>query len=184
MSPPVRAQLPAGGRLTVDLAALADNWRQLARLAAPAETGAAVKGDAYGVGLEAAASALWRAGCRSYFVALPAEGVRLRALLPQATIYVLNGLFDGAAAGFVAHRLRPVLGSRAEVDAWAAEALSRNDLDELAAFRCNAPGLPFAHPTVEHFTPLFVTLGAADGAIATPIEGYAFGLSKRSLQVS
>ncbi len=71
-----------------------------------------------------------------------------------------------------------------EFDAWAAEALSRNDLDELAAFRCNAPGLPFAHPTVEHFTPLFVTLGSADGAIATPIEGYAFGLSKRSLQVA
>lgn len=71
-----------------------------------------------------------------------------------------------------------------EFDAWAAEALERGDLDELAAFRCKAPGLPFAHPTVEHFTPLFVTLGAADGAPETVIDGYAFGLSKRSLQVS
>jgi 4,5-DOPA dioxygenase extradiol len=56
--------------------------------------------------------------------------------------------------------------------------------DELTAFQSKAPGLPYAHPTVEHFTPLFVTLGAADGEITTPVEGYAFGLSKRSLQVA
>jgi 4,5-DOPA dioxygenase extradiol len=71
-----------------------------------------------------------------------------------------------------------------EFDAWAAEALARRDLDELAAFRLHAPGMPYSHPTVEHFTPLFVTLGAADGTIETTVEGYAFGLSKRSLQVA
>lgn len=71
-----------------------------------------------------------------------------------------------------------------DFDAWVAEALHRRDLDELAAFRSHAPGMPYAHPTVEHFTPLFVTLGAAGGEIATPITGYGFGLSKRSLQVA
>ena len=47
--------------------------------------------------------------------------------------------------------------------------------------------MPYAHPTVEHYTPLFITLGAAtsmDDPIATTIEGYQFGLAKRSLQVS
>ena len=44
--------------------------------------------------------------------------------------------------------------------------------------------MPYAHPTVEHFTPLFVTLGAADGEIRTPITGYGFGFSKRSLEVA
>ena len=74
-----------------------------------------------------------------------------------------------------------------EFDAWAAEALARGDVDELAAFRSKAPGMPYAHPTVEHFTPLFVTLGAA----ADPeqpgeqrIDGYWMGLAKRSLQVA
>ena len=77
-----------------------------------------------------------------------------------------------------------VPGWSADFDAWAAEAIAQRDVDELAAFRDRAPGMPYSHPTVEHFTPLFVTLGAADGEIATPVEGYAFGLSKRSLQVA
>ena len=48
-----------------------------------------------------------------------------------------------------------------EFDRWAAEALERGDLDELLAFEERAPGMPYAHPTVEHFAPLFVTLGAS-----------------------
>lgn len=72
-----------------------------------------------------------------------------------------------------------------EFDRWAAEALARGDLDTLFAFRDKAPGMPFAHPTVEHFAPLFVTLGAAarpDDAPRTAIEGYFYGLSKRSIE--
>jgi 4,5-DOPA dioxygenase extradiol len=45
----------------------------------------------------------------------------------------------------------------------------------------------YAHPTVEHFTPLFVTLGAGDDIDAAPetlIEGFWMGLSKRSLLVA
>jgi 4,5-DOPA dioxygenase extradiol len=73
-----------------------------------------------------------------------------------------------------------------DFDHWAKEALDRGDLDTLFAFREKAPGMPYAHPTVEHFAPLFVTLGAVarpDDAPAYPIEGYAYGLSKRSLEV-
>ena len=47
--------------------------------------------------------------------------------------------------------------------------------------------MPFAHPTVEHFAPLFVTLGAAakpDDAPKTAIEGYFLGLSKRSFEAA
>ena len=71
-----------------------------------------------------------------------------------------------------------------DFDAWAAQAIAERDLDELAAYRHRAPGMPYAHPTPEHFTPLFVTLGAADGPITTVIEGTAMGLAKRSLQVA
>ena len=72
-----------------------------------------------------------------------------------------------------------------DFDRWATEALDRGDLDSLFDFRAKAPGMPYAHPTVEHLAPLFVTLGAA----ATPddrpdyaIEGFAYGLSKRSFE--
>jgi 4,5-DOPA dioxygenase extradiol len=74
-----------------------------------------------------------------------------------------------------------------DFDAWAADALSRGDVDELARFRSAAPGMPYAHPTVEHFTPLFVTLGAAsdpEAPVATAINGYSMGLSKRSFQAA
>ena len=54
-----------------------------------------------------------------------------------------------------------------DFDAWAWEAISAGDVDALAGFRQSAPGLPYAHPTVEHFTPLFVTLGAAGGDVDT-----------------
>ncbi len=109
----------SGGRLTVDLGALARNWQRLAALAGGAETGAAVKGDAYGIGLEPAARALARAGCRTFFVALPEEGLRLRAALPEAVIYVLNGLAPRAAPHLAGAGLRPVLGSVAEIEDWA-----------------------------------------------------------------
>ena len=109
-----------GGRLTVDLDALADNWAALARLASTAETAAVVKGDAYGIGVEAAAPAIARAGCKTFFVALPSEGVQLRAALPSAVIYVLNGLLEGTAATYAGLDLRPVLSSWDEIEEWAA----------------------------------------------------------------
>ena len=72
-----------------------------------------------------------------------------------------------------------------EFDRWAAEALERGDLDALFDFRNRAPGMPYAHPTVEHFAPLFVTLGASSTPGEAPtftIEGYWYGLAKRSLE--
>ena len=82
----------AGGILTIDLAALVANWRELARRAAPAQCAAVVKADGYGCGLEPVTAALAAAGCETFFVAHPAEGRRARSAAPRATIYVLNGL--------------------------------------------------------------------------------------------
>ena len=74
-----------------------------------------------------------------------------------------------------------------EFDFWAAEALAKGDVETLSAFKTKAPGMPYAHPTVEHFTPLFITLGAAqktDAPVETLIDGYFMGLSKRSILVA
>jgi 4,5-DOPA dioxygenase extradiol len=71
-----------------------------------------------------------------------------------------------------------------EFDLWAAEALDRGDVDALANFK-RAPGARYAHPTTEHFAPLFVALGAAEGPLpVTTITGYWLGLAKRSFQVA
>jgi 4,5-DOPA dioxygenase extradiol len=70
-----------------------------------------------------------------------------------------------------------------EFDAWTAETLARGAVDELADFRRRAPGMPYAHPTIEHFAPMFLTLGASDSpekAPEQPIDGFWMGLSKRS----
>ena len=74
-----------------------------------------------------------------------------------------------------------------DFDAWAKELLAEGDVDGLMDFRAKAPGMPYAHPTVEHFAPLFVTLGAAGDPEAAPdtaIEGYFMGLAKRSFQIA
>ncbi|MCJ2012696.1 alanine racemase [Methylobacterium sp. J-076] len=109
-----------GARLTIDLGALASNWRTLAALAPGAECAAVIKADAYGCGTGRAGPALWRAGCRTFFVAHLSEALAARAALPEAAIYVLNGLPPGAAGAFAAADLRPVLGSLDEVAEWAA----------------------------------------------------------------
>jgi alanine racemase len=123
MAGPSSSAIPeseAGGRLTIDLGALRANWRDLARRAGPAECAAVVKADAYGIGIEAAVPALAGAGCRTFFVALPWEARRVRAVAPGATIYVLGGLTEGAEPALHDCNLRPVLGSLPEIGRWAA----------------------------------------------------------------
>jgi len=71
----------------------------------------------------------------------------------------------------------------AAFDAWALEAIQRGDLDTLANFRTLAPGMPYTHPTADHFLPLFMALGAGDGRtgkLVDGVDGYAVGFSRRS----
>lgn len=87
----------AGGTLTVDLGAVAANYGTLQKAAPKAEVAAVVKANAYGTGMGPVARRLAAAGCRTFFVADAREGATLRKALakalPEATIYVLNGLF-------------------------------------------------------------------------------------------
>lgn len=112
--------LEAAGRLTIDLAALADNWRNLAARAGGAETAACVKADAYGLGIDSVVPALAAAGCRTFFVALLTEARRVRAAVPDAAIYVLGGFHPDTGPAHVESGARPVLGSLAEIADWAA----------------------------------------------------------------
>jgi 4,5-DOPA dioxygenase extradiol len=120
---------------------------------------------------------------------LLALGARLRGLREEGVLVVgsgftTHGLPFLSRSDFLGHTLP---GWSMEFDAWAAEQLARGDVDALADYRHRAPGMPYAHPTVEHFVPLFVTLGAATDPEApreSTIDGFWMGLSKRSLQVA
>ena len=79
-----------------------------------------VKADAYGLGMAEVAPALARAGCKTFFVATLGEAAELRALLLDATIYVLGGLLKDTGPVYRALGLRPVLNSAAEIEEWAA----------------------------------------------------------------
>ena len=113
----------AVGVLTIDLAALADNWRLLSQRVAPAKCAAVIKANAYGIGIEAAAPALYRAGCRTFFVAHISEGKRARSALGpnrDVSIYVLNGLQTDPDLheDYLAPGLAPVIGSPEEATRW------------------------------------------------------------------
>ncbi|MEO0027175.1 MAG: hypothetical protein RL716_506 [Actinomycetota bacterium] len=115
-------------------------------------------------------------------------GKRLRALREEGVLVI--------GSGFMTHGLpyirdwRPEAaapGWSADFDHWAQEALARGDVDTLIDYRNSAPGMPYAHPTVEHFTPLFISLGAAsnpENIAETKIDGYFMGLAKRSFEVA
>lgn len=104
--------------LTVDLAAIVENWRHVARQFTGNECAAVVKADAYGLGAIEVATALADAGCDTFFVAPLSEGVALRAALPDVRILVLQGVLPGEEFAFAAHRLIPVLNSRAQIARW------------------------------------------------------------------
>src|SRR5262245_64021197 len=108
----------AGGILTIDLAAIEANWKKLASMTVPVECAAVVKGDAYGCGLEPVTRKLAKAGCRTFFVADVTEGRQVRAIAPEAVIYVLNGLMPGSAPAFGKDNLRPVINSATELAEW------------------------------------------------------------------
>ena len=113
------ADLERGGILTVDLAAIVANWRELARRAAPAQCAAVVKADGYGCGIELVTAALAKAGCATFFVATLAEARQARAVAPQAAIYVL-ALLPGTLTSFAQGNFRPVIGSVEELAEWEA----------------------------------------------------------------
>jgi len=114
-------------RLTVDLGALADNWRDMARRSGSARTAAVVKADAYGIGIEDAGITLYEAGARDFFVAVPAEGATLRAYAPDARIFVLSGLWPGAEQTFFDNDLVPVIASEEQLALWMAAVSERGD---------------------------------------------------------
>ncbi|MGH6888057.1 MAG: alanine racemase [Rhizomicrobium sp.] len=136
--------------LTICVSAVVENYR-LCRSLAGVEAAAVVKADAYGLGMEPVASALAAAGCPIFFVARIEEGIALRARLPKARIFVLDGASEETARALIAHRLIPVLNSLGETDAWSKAASARRTSLDAAVHvdtGMNRLGLPPAELSV------------------------------------
>lgn len=106
---------------------------------------------------------------------LRAEGVLVvgSGFMTHGLPFVTREMIEGAVPAW-----------SSDFDAWVADALARGDVDRLAAYD-RAPGMPYAHPTPDHYLPLFIALGAGGDPgrpVTTTIDGYMIGFSKRSFQ--
>jgi 4,5-DOPA dioxygenase extradiol len=118
--------------------------------------------------------------------ALIGIGARLRSLREEGVLVIGSGFMTHGLRSITAEMiaLGTVPGWSSDFDAWVADALARGDVDELANYR-RAPGMPYAHPTPDHFLPVFIALGASghpERPVQTTIDGYMMGFAKRSFQ--
>ena len=99
--------------IEINLKNIKKNWLYLDGLSKKnIETGAVIKANAYGLGSNEVANALWEVGNRSFFVATVEEGIFLNKILPQnRKIYILNGYDKNYKKAFIDFNLIPVLNS-------------------------------------------------------------------------
>ncbi len=105
-------------RATIDLAAIAANYRRVLDELAGVPAAGVVKADGYGLGASPVGQTLWDEGCRRFFVARVDEGIELRATLPDAEINVFDGLLPGTESELIENNLVPVLNSLDQIGRW------------------------------------------------------------------
>jgi len=106
--------------LTINLDQIIHNYKSCLTHAKGTQCAAMLKADAYGMGIEQVAPALYHhANCSVFFVANLMEAIRLRTSVKDAVIYVLNGFFAGQEKIFTDNGLRPVLNDLDQVKLWA-----------------------------------------------------------------
>ena len=108
------------GELTVDLRAIADNWKLIrSNLNSGIACGAVVKANAYGLGVDRIAPRIYKAGCRHFFVANFKEAMQLRSLIGlDAKVFVLSGCIAGAEQEFIRRNVTPVIVSVDMFERW------------------------------------------------------------------
>jgi alanine racemase len=110
---------PPSLRLSIDREALTANWRALDALSGAAQTGAAVKADCYGLGVDPCVPVLREAGCALFFVAHWSEVAAVAAHVPGRQIAVLHGPLDEADCAYARSTgAVPVINSLEQARLW------------------------------------------------------------------
>ena len=117
----------ASGLLTIDLPAVANNYRFLNEtVGSKSHVAGIVKADAYGLGVEKIVPTLFGQGCDQFFVATLDEALYLRRLNKDMNINVLGGLFSSAEKEYLSKKIIPVLNSLEEIKRWQKLAKEKN----------------------------------------------------------
>ncbi|MDG1857905.1 MAG: alanine racemase, partial [Emcibacteraceae bacterium] len=109
----------SSAELRVEIPKIIDNYQLLEKQSSSATCSAVVKADAYGLGIDHIAPALFsNTACDTFFVASIVEAVELRAIIKEPRIYVFNGLFAGQVDTFVEHNITPILNDLNQIGLW------------------------------------------------------------------
>lgn len=105
--------------LEINLKKLVENYKQLEQIIAPATASAVIKDDAYGLGAEVVAKALYEEGnCRNFWVAHAVEGKKVAETVRDANIFVLQGIGEDSVELFSEYQLIPVISSPEMLEFW------------------------------------------------------------------
>lgn len=142
----------SSGILTIDLGALADNYRLFGQKAGEGRLVAGVvKADAYGLGLKKVAEKLETLDCPQFFVATLDEALTLRTYTAQTPIAVLGGLFIGAEDTYMHHNIIPVLNTPDDIARWQQKAKeSGKKLPAFLHFDTGMNRLGLSHDEAHH----------------------------------
>ncbi len=112
--------MQANAILNINLSQLVKNYTELKNIAKNSITGAVVKANAYGLGVEFISKKLYSAGCKYFFVATISEALEIRKFLADDTkIFVFNGIFNGEEESFFKHNITPILNDYYQLEIWA-----------------------------------------------------------------
>lgn len=105
--------------LEISLNNILDNYQNLHKVSKGSIAAAVIKNDAYGLGAIEVAEKLYNeAKCRNFFVAHGIEGERIRSVIPEANIYVLQGMGEDSLESFQNAKLIPVISSPEQLEFW------------------------------------------------------------------
>jgi alanine racemase len=109
-----------GATLTINTLNIIKNYKAIKKyVGEQVNVAAVIKCNCYGLGMKYVAPAIFKAGCKEFYVANMNEGIALRNLLNEPDIYVLNGIEAGQEKGFLKERLIPVINNLHQLEVWA-----------------------------------------------------------------
>ena len=155
--------------LNINLKKLIENYKQLMTMSTPAIPAAVVKDDAYGIGAKIVAQTLYKkAHCRHFFVAHAKEGADIRPYIPDATIYILQGIGADTLALFERNNLIPVISSPEMLKFW--QQYKIDGIKPAIQIETGLNRLGFRKEELEELFALYTQETDNDGALAHPQE--------------